>query len=157
MHDQYHLRLSLLGLVLGVNLNLQAQNEPKYLPCGSPIDGVSDNPRSEITIIVQNDQIQDVVASHPDPPNRAELIDLKDRTVLRGRMDMHVYIEAQQNPRATMESAQLLRIKDRLGSIEKGKLADIIALDDNPLEHIRTLEQIRFVMKDGVVYKMANP
>ncbi|NJN77751.1 MAG: amidohydrolase family protein [Saprospiraceae bacterium] len=54
---------------------------------------------------------------------------------------------------ATMEAAKLMRIEDKLGSIETGKLADIIAVDDNPIENIETLMKVIFVMKDGVVYK----
>ncbi len=54
---------------------------------------------------------------------------------------------------ATMESANLLRISDRFGSIEAGKIADIIAVSGNPLEDISVLEQVIFVMKDGIVFK----
>ncbi|MDQ3534708.1 MAG: amidohydrolase family protein [Bacteroidota bacterium] len=55
---------------------------------------------------------------------------------------------------ATVSSAELLNIQDKLGSIEKGKLADIIAVDENPLENIQTMEKVTFVMKDGQVYKL---
>ncbi len=55
---------------------------------------------------------------------------------------------------ATMEAARLLRIDDRLGSIEKGKIADLVAVKEDPLANISTLKDIRFVMKDGVVYKL---
>jgi imidazolonepropionase-like amidohydrolase len=55
---------------------------------------------------------------------------------------------------STMESAQLLRIADRLGSVEKGKIADLVAVDGDPIANIAILKDIRFVMKDGVVYKM---
>jgi imidazolonepropionase-like amidohydrolase len=51
-----------------------------------------------------------------------------------------------------MEAAKLLRIDDKLGSIEVGKLADIIAVNDNPIENIKTMMNVVFVMKDGVVY-----
>lgn len=53
---------------------------------------------------------------------------------------------------ATVYAAELLGVDDR-GVLKEGKRADIIAVDGNPLEDIRTLEQVRFVMKKGVVYK----
>lgn len=55
---------------------------------------------------------------------------------------------------STVESAKLLRIADRLGSVEKGKIADLVAVDGDPLANISLLKDIRFVMKDGVVYKV---
>jgi imidazolonepropionase-like amidohydrolase len=54
---------------------------------------------------------------------------------------------------ATLTNASILSMADRIGSIEAGKLADIIAVDHNPLTDIRTLERVVFVMKDGVVFK----
>ena len=54
---------------------------------------------------------------------------------------------------ATINAADLLDWKDRTGSITKGKLADIIAVEGNPLDDITTLEHVKFVMKDGTVYK----
>jgi imidazolonepropionase-like amidohydrolase len=52
-----------------------------------------------------------------------------------------------------MNAADLLGISDRLGSIEKGKIADIIAVNGDPLKDIKVLSLMSFVMKEGVVYK----
>lgn len=42
---------------------------------------------------------------------------------------------------------------DRVGSLEPGKWADVIAVKGDPLQDVRTLEHVAFVMKSGVVYK----
>jgi imidazolonepropionase-like amidohydrolase len=54
---------------------------------------------------------------------------------------------------STINAADLLDWKDKTGSITKGKLADIIAVEKNPIDDITILEHVKFVMKDGVVYK----
>ncbi|KHT50612.1 amidohydrolase [Alteromonas marina] len=54
---------------------------------------------------------------------------------------------------ATVNSASLLGISDILGTLEEGKLADIVAVKGNPLDDISLMESVSFVMKDGVVYK----
>lgn len=54
---------------------------------------------------------------------------------------------------ATLVNAELLGMKNQLGSVETGKLADLIAVDGNPLQDVKTLQTVRFVMKDGKVYK----
>ncbi|WP_306551389.1 amidohydrolase family protein [Daejeonella sp.] len=54
---------------------------------------------------------------------------------------------------ATMNAADLLGITERTGSIEKGKSADIIAVNGDPLKDIKVLSLMNFVMKEGVVYK----
>ena len=54
---------------------------------------------------------------------------------------------------ATITSANILGIDNELGEIKAGYLADIIAVNDNPIENIKTLENVVFVMKDGIVYK----
>jgi imidazolonepropionase-like amidohydrolase len=54
----------------------------------------------------------------------------------------------------TSNAATLLRRDRWVGTIEPGKLADLIVIDGNPLDDIATLqERVRFVMKDGVIYK----
>ena len=54
---------------------------------------------------------------------------------------------------ATVSTAELLGISDKLGSLEAGKLADIVAVSGNPLDDITVMEEVIFVMKDGTVYK----
>lgn len=54
---------------------------------------------------------------------------------------------------ATRYAAELLRWEDQVGTIAPGKFADIVAVDKNPLEDISVLENIKFIMKDGNVYK----
>jgi len=54
---------------------------------------------------------------------------------------------------ATLTPARLLGREDALGAIESGKLADIVAVNGDPLQDIALLQSVAFVMKDGVVYK----
>lgn len=54
---------------------------------------------------------------------------------------------------AMQVNADILGMGDKIGSIEKGKMADIVAVNENPATNIKTMEKVTFVMKDGVVYK----
>lgn len=54
---------------------------------------------------------------------------------------------------ATVNASQLMRISDMYGTIQKGKIADIVAVKGNPLEDILVMTNVSFVMKDGIVYK----
>ncbi|MBV9126956.1 MAG: amidohydrolase family protein [Verrucomicrobia bacterium] len=54
---------------------------------------------------------------------------------------------------ATIQAARLLKKEADLGSVEKGKAADLIAVKGDPLADIAVLKQVAFVMKAGVVYK----
>jgi imidazolonepropionase-like amidohydrolase len=54
---------------------------------------------------------------------------------------------------ATMNSADLLGLGDRLGALEAGKIADIIAIEGDPTKDVKDLQQVRFVMKSGQIYR----
>jgi len=54
---------------------------------------------------------------------------------------------------ATSLNAEIMGWSDRVGSVEKGKLADLIAVSGDPLKDITEMERVRFVMKGGVVYR----
>lgn len=57
---------------------------------------------------------------------------------------------------ATYDNAVLFGMAERIGTLEAGKYADIIAVRGNPLNDIRLLEDVDFVMKGGVVYKKVD-
>ena len=68
------------------------------------------------------------------------------------------YVEAGMTPlqalrSATIEAATMLGSQDRVGSVEPGKLADLVITDADPSRDIRALRGIKFVMKGGVVYR----
>ena len=54
---------------------------------------------------------------------------------------------------ATVNGAELIGISDKAGTIEPGKWADIVAVEGDPTQDIHAMGQMRFVMKEGVVYK----
>jgi imidazolonepropionase-like amidohydrolase len=54
---------------------------------------------------------------------------------------------------ATSVDAKLLGVEDRLGSIESGKLADVVAVRGDPTRDIKQMKSVFFVMKEGVVYR----
>jgi imidazolonepropionase-like amidohydrolase len=53
---------------------------------------------------------------------------------------------------ATVNAADLLGISDKTGSIVKGKYADIIAVDGDPLQDIKVMKNVTFIMKEGKIY-----
>jgi imidazolonepropionase-like amidohydrolase len=53
---------------------------------------------------------------------------------------------------ATIMGAEALGVQKDLGSLEVGKIADLIVLNKNPLEDIHNSREIRYVMKDGILY-----
>ncbi len=54
---------------------------------------------------------------------------------------------------ATVNAAELLNVRDKLGSIEKGKWADMIAVEGDPTKDIKSMEKVLWVMKAGAVHK----
>jgi imidazolonepropionase-like amidohydrolase len=54
---------------------------------------------------------------------------------------------------ATQYAAEAMGWSDRVGTLEPGKFADLIAVAGDPLKDITELERVKFVMKGGTVYK----
>jgi len=73
-------------------------------------------------------------------------------------LELRFYLEAGYSPMetivaATRTSAEILDMEDKLGTIEKGKLADLIVVEENPLDNIDTVVQPLLVMVDGKIVK----
>ena len=58
---------------------------------------------------------------------------------------------------ATRTSADLCGVVDRLGTVEEGKLADLIAVSEDPLEDISNVRQLKLVMKSGNLVEATEP
>ena len=54
---------------------------------------------------------------------------------------------------ATITNAMLLQMENEIGQVKKGFFADIIAVNEDPTKNISTMENVVFVMKNGVIYK----
>jgi imidazolonepropionase-like amidohydrolase len=52
-----------------------------------------------------------------------------------------------------VNASELLGMSDKIGTLEPGKWADIVAVEGDPTQDIKVMGQMRFVMKGGVVYK----
>jgi imidazolonepropionase-like amidohydrolase len=57
---------------------------------------------------------------------------------------------------ANMSAAELLGMQDEIGSIERGKYADIVAVPADPMQDVQQLEHVDFVMKGGTVYRKGS-
>ena len=72
--------------------------------------------------------------------------------------EFHLMVELGMKPIDALRSAasadaELLGLADKIGTLQTGKLADVVAVPGDPAENIRKTEQVFFVMKEGVIYK----
>lgn len=74
-------------------LLLPAFAQKTYIWCGTLIDGQSDEPKKNMTIVVEKDKIIAVENGFSTPANGDKTVDLKNRTVTPGWIDMHVHLE----------------------------------------------------------------
>ena len=82
----------LLFLIISVCF-LNAQKT--YIWCGTLIDGISDEAKKEMTIVVEKDRIVTIDKGYTQPASGEKIIDLKTKTVTSGWIDMHVHLETE--------------------------------------------------------------
>lgn len=83
------------------SLSLCAQQT--YIHCGKLVDTEKGKVLNEMTVVVENDRILRVENGYSASNEGVQLIDLKNKTVLPGLIDMHVHIEGESNPRAYLD------------------------------------------------------
>ena len=93
--------LALAALVLFGATSLAAQTT--YIHAGHLIDGRSDQPRSQVTIVVEDNRIASVESGFQTPPSGARLVDLSGSWVMPGFIDMHVHLEGETSPQRYVE------------------------------------------------------
>jgi imidazolonepropionase-like amidohydrolase len=76
----------------------------------------------------------------------------------RNAEEFHLMVDLGMKPidalrSAALADAELLGLQDKIGTLDVGKLADVIALPGDPVENIRQTEKVFFVMKEGVIYR----
>jgi imidazolonepropionase-like amidohydrolase len=76
----------------------------------------------------------------------------------RNAEEFHLMVDLGMKPidalrSAAVSDAELLGLQDKIGTLEVGKLADVVAVPGNPAENIRQTEKVFFVMKEGIVYR----
>ena len=91
--------------VLLLSLHLSAQKT--YIWCGSLIDGISNEPKSNMTIIIEKNTITGVESGFSKPGSGDKVIDLKTKTVTPGWIDSHVHLSHETNPNRYLEAFQL--------------------------------------------------
>jgi len=75
--------------------------------------------------------------------------------------ELHHFVNAGLTPfetlqTATIHAAEAIGVGDDLGSIEAGKLADMVIVDGNPLDDIHDAMKVRTVIKNGIVYELED-
>ena len=80
----------------------------------------------------------------------------------RNAEEFHQMVDLGMKPIAALKAgtsgdADLLGLADKIGTLESGKLADVVAVPGNPLENIRQTEHVFFVMKEGAIFKNEKP
>src|SRR5436190_6242929 len=93
-------------LIFGL-VTLGAASQKTYIWCGTLIDGLSDEARKNMTVIVEKNKIIAVETGFSKPGTNDKTIDLKTKTVTPGWIDMHVHLEEETNPNRYLQEFTL--------------------------------------------------
>ncbi len=96
-----------LAALAAMLLTICASAQTTYLHCGRLIDCISNEAKSEMTIIVDGNHITEVRKGYATAPAGSAVIDLRSKTVMPGLMDMHVHLEGESNPKTYEEKFRL--------------------------------------------------
>lgn len=95
--------MKILSTIILFMLSSLAFGQKTYLHCGQLFDSKTGKLLKEMTIVVEGNSILEVNKGYTSPESAATTIDLKNKTVLPGLIDMHVHIEKEINPKAYVE------------------------------------------------------
>src|SRR5258706_1361184 len=98
-------KVSILIIVLLITVNLSAQKT--YIWCGSLIDGISNEPKKNMTIVVEKNKIVAIENGYSTIGANDKGIDLKTKTVTPGWIDCHVHLSHETSPNVYLERFQL--------------------------------------------------
>jgi imidazolonepropionase-like amidohydrolase len=168
-----------VGIFAATQLAAQSPS-PTLVKAGGLLDPHTGNVLSPAAVLIENGKIKEVgpvSQVQPHVPADAKTIDLGSATLLPGLIDGHTHLlvdpiapaEAERARFPTLHqagmpsldvvraitanAAEMLGWQDRIGAVEAGKFADLVAVAGDPIADITELERVRFVMKDGKVFR----
>ena len=100
------MRKSFLFFIVALSV-LQLSAQKTYIWCGSLIDGISDEPKKNMTIVIEKNKIVSVETGLSKMGSNDKVIDLTTKTVMPGWIDCHVHLSHETNPNNYLERFQL--------------------------------------------------
>lgn len=97
----------LVFIISSITFSAQAQEKVTYLYCGNLLDMNSTQAQTEVTIVIRDNLIDKIEKGYLKATTGVRTIDLKNKTVMPGFMDMHVHIEGESNPNSYLEKYTL--------------------------------------------------
>jgi len=109
-------KYTFLFVLMFITCSLQAQM--KYLHCGEVLDMKNNKVQKAMTIVVENDRIQQISNGYLTGGSDIEVIDLKNKFVMPGFMDMHVHIEHESSPTRYLDRFRQNQSDKALGALK---------------------------------------